>query len=64
MKAELGHNLVELKREIYSQVGYSAAELITISRPSVYGEYTPYKVVETEEEFKEAAYKLVEKELK
>lgn len=35
-------------------VGYETIQLVTISRPSAYGEYEPYQFVETEQEFEEA----------
>lgn len=39
-------HLVELKRELYKGV-----QLVTISRPTAYGEYAPYHFVDTEQEF-------------
>lgn len=35
-------------------VGYDTIQLVTISRPSAYGEYEPYRFVETEQEFEDA----------
>lgn len=58
LRMEHGKALVDLKREIKSQVGYSRIQLVTISRPSAYGEYAPYKFVESTEEFKQAVYHL------
>ena len=46
-----GKHLVEFKRKIERQVGYKKIQLVTISRPSAYGEYEPYSFVETEAEF-------------
>lgn len=40
-----------LKRTIEEKVGYEKIQLVTISRPSAYGEYEPYEFVDTEEEF-------------
>ena len=34
-----------------SEVGTDEIQLITISRPSAYGEYEPYQFVDTEQEF-------------
>ena len=34
-------------------MGYKGIELITISRPTAYGEYAPYQFVDTEQEFEE-----------
>lgn len=46
-----GKNLSELKRKIMEKVGYSRIQLVTISRPSAYGEYEPYTFVSDEDEF-------------
>lgn len=46
-----GKHLSELKRRIEQAVGYEKIQLVTISRPSAYGEYEPYNFVDTEEEF-------------
>ena len=45
--------MVELKRRLNKVVGYKGIELITISRPTAYGEYAPYQFVDTEQEFEE-----------
>jgi hypothetical protein len=42
---------VELKRELNREVGYKGVQLVTISRPTAYGEYAPYHFVDTEQEF-------------
>ena len=44
-----GKHLSQFKREIESEVGYDKIQLVTISRPSAYGEYEPYHFVDTEE---------------
>ena len=41
----------ELKRELNRAVGYKGVQLVTISRPTAYGEYAPYHFVDTEQEF-------------
>lgn len=46
-----GKNLSELKRKIIEKVGYNRIQLVTISRPSAYGEYEPYTFVSDEDEF-------------
>ena len=33
------------------EVGYKGVQLVTISRPTAYGEYAPYHFVDTEQEF-------------
>ena len=49
-----GKHLSEFKRSIEKKVGYEKIQLVTISRPSAYGEYEPYRFVDTKEEFEEA----------
>lgn len=51
LKTTHGKHLAELKRRIIDQIGYEKVQLVTISRPSAYGEYDPYVFVQTEEEF-------------
>ena len=40
-----------MKRELNRAVGYKGVQLVTISRPTAYGEYAPYHFVDTEQEF-------------
>lgn len=49
-----GKRLVQFEHRLIAQVGYERIQLVTISRPNAYGEYAPYKFVDTEEEFEEA----------
>ena len=51
LKTTHGKHLVELKRELNRAVGYKGVQLVTISRPTAYGEYAPYHFVDTEKEF-------------
>ena len=51
LKTTHGKHLVELKRELNKAVGYKGIQLVTISRPTAYGEYAPYRFVDTEQEF-------------
>lgn len=46
-----GKHLSEFKRTLERKVGYDKIQLVTISRPSAFGEYEPYHFVETEDEF-------------
>ena len=48
-----GQHLVDFKRKIKSEVGTDEIQLVTISRPSAYGEYEPYQFVDTEQEFEQ-----------
>lgn len=40
-----------LKEELKKKVGYEKIQLVTISRPSAFGEYEPYHFVDSEAEF-------------
>ena len=60
LKTIHGKHLAQLKRRIISEVGYELIELVTLSRPSAYVEYEPYRFVQTEEEFAEAVKKLLQ----
>ena len=51
LKTKHGKYLAELKRELNEAVGYKGVQLVTISRPTAYGEYAPYCFVDTEKEF-------------
>lgn len=48
-----GQHLVDFKKKIISEIGTDRIQLVTISRPSAYGEYSPYKFVNTEQEFEQ-----------
>lgn len=52
MQMQHGKHLSEFKADLLKTVGYDRIQLITISRPSAYGEYEPYRFVDTEAEFK------------
>ena len=51
LKTTHGKHLAELKRELNRVVGYKGVQLVTISRPTAYGEYAPYRFAKTEQEF-------------
>lgn len=51
LKTTHGKHLSEFRQKIEAIVGYEKIQLVTISRPSAYGEYEPYSFVETKEEF-------------
>ena len=51
LKTIHGQHFSKFKRGIEAKVGYEKIQLVTISRPSAYGEYEPYCFVNTEEEF-------------
>ena len=49
-----GQHLVDFKKKIIKKVGVENIQLVTVSRPSAYGEYEPYRFVDTEQEFEES----------
>lgn len=53
VKSEHGKKLSSFTREIQEKIGLNGVQLVTISRPSAYGEYEPYQIVQTMDEFKE-----------
>lgn len=48
-----GQHLVDFKKKIIKEIGVENIQLVTISRPSAYVEYEPYRLVDTEQEFEE-----------
>ena len=57
MQTSHGHELVELKKML-AGIGVDKIQLVTISRPSAYGEYEPYRFVDSEQEFEQELMKL------
>ena len=53
IKTKQGQHLVDMKRELNRAVGTRGVQLVTISRPTAYGEYAPYHFVDSEQEFRE-----------
>ena len=41
LKTQHGSHLVEMKRRMNQQVASKGIQLVTISRPTAYGEYAP-----------------------
>lgn len=58
LKTVHGQHLVDFKRKIIEEVGYDKIQLVTLSRPSAFGEYEPYHFVDSEEEFEKVALKM------
>lgn len=54
LQTEHGQHLAELKKKLIAEIGADKIQLVTISRPSAYGEYEPYHFVDTEQEFEKA----------
>ncbi|MCD7784301.1 MAG: hypothetical protein LUH18_01750 [Oscillospiraceae bacterium] len=53
METNHGKHLVDFKHKLSREVDIRKIQLVTISRPSAYGEYEPYRFVNTEDEFEE-----------
>lgn len=53
-----GEHLVQFKKRLLNEVGYEKIQLVTISRPSAYGEYEPYHFLETEQDFEKAVLEM------
>lgn len=51
LKTTHGKHLVEMKRALNAAVGDKGVQLVTISRPTAYEEYAPYRFAKTEQEF-------------
>lgn len=50
MAVKPGKELVEMMRRIQGRFGASDLQLVTISRPSAFGEYEPFEFVHSEEQ--------------
>ena len=50
LQTEPGEEMAKFADEIQERLGYDI-EIITISRPTAYGEYEPYRFVSSYEEF-------------
>ena len=50
--------LIELMDQLTSVVDENEVQIVTISRPSAYGEYEPYQIMNNKEEFIRAAMSL------
>jgi hypothetical protein len=53
LKTTHGVHLVSLKKSLNVKAAPKGIQLLTISRPTAYGEYAPYKFAKSEEEFKQ-----------
>ena len=58
LKTVHGPHLVELKHRLNISAVPKGIQLVTISRPSAYGEYAPYSFVDSEEDFVQAVQRL------
>lgn len=53
VKTRHGKVLADFVEKLQEQIGQNGVQLVTISRPSAYGEYEPYEIVESKEIFQE-----------
>ena len=53
-----GQHLADFKKKLITEIGTDRIQLVTISRPSAFGEYEPYSFVDTEQEFEQEVRKL------
>lgn len=60
LKTRHGKHLVEMKRRMNLQVAEKGIQLVTISRPTAYGEYNPYTFINDENEFEQLVLKMAE----
>ena len=54
VKTRHGKALADFAKYLQNQVEGKSIQLVTISRPSAYGEYEPYQFVQTQKEFEQA----------
>lgn len=50
--------LADFTEKLQKQMGENGMQLVTISRPSAYGEYEPYEIMESKEKFQERVLSL------
>lgn len=60
VKTRHGKALADFTEKLQKQIGENGVQLVTISRPSAYGEYEPYEILESKEEFRARVLSLVE----
>mgnify|MGYP001103092667 CR=1 FL=1 len=53
VKARHGKILADFTEKLQKKVEQNGVQLVTISRPSAYGEYEPYEIIENSEKFQE-----------
>ena len=53
MKTRHGKALADYAENLQQIIGHNGIQLITISRPSAYGEYEPYEIIGNKEEFQQ-----------
>ncbi len=58
VKTRHGKSLADFTKHLQKQLGENGVQLVTISRPSAYGEYEPYEILENTEVFQKRALQL------
>lgn len=58
VKTRHGKTLSNIVEELNEKVSDKGVQLVTISRPSAYGEYEPYEMMETMDDFTERVLEL------
>ncbi len=58
-KTKHGQHLADLSDSLDQAVNGKGIQIVTISRPSAYGEYSPYRFAKTEEEFVREVHEMV-----
>lgn len=53
VKTKYGKGLADFVEELNDKVSEKEIQLVTVSRPSAYGEYDPYEMIGNMEEFRE-----------
>lgn len=51
LHTQLGEHSVGIKKALNPKVAHKGIQLVTISRPEAYGEYAPYRLIKSEDEF-------------
>ncbi len=54
LKTRLGERLAKFSSELDKSLPHDGIQIVTISRPTAYGEYAPYTFVNDEEAFRKA----------
>lgn len=58
VKTRHGKELSNMVNELNKTISGKGVQLVTISRPSAYGEYEPYEMLESVDDFKDRVKKL------
>ena len=53
MKEKHGKALADFTEALQKKIGDNGVQLITISRPSAYGEYEPYEILSDQNQFEQ-----------